>query len=249
MSLTDVGIIMLVSAVGGFVRGVTGMGQNIVAVPLIAIVLNPRDAIVVLVLASLLLSIVQMWMYRKYPGDVVQLYRLITLAVVGGIIGSVLLKTIAANVFTVAIGVLLILYVAIRIRWSQLRVPIELARVLGPCLAFSAGMFQGSLGIGGPLLAPYLHGTGMIRRTFMFSMAVVFGAVYAIQALAMWKLGMFNRDLVVVGITLFIPLALSFYVGTIVGNRVPVATFNRWLLIVFTIMGCQLMLHGFGLVG
>lgn len=159
-------VVFLLAAVA---QAVSGFGSALVAVPLLALAVDPATAVVAATMVSLLLS-AGAWRRERAHVDV-PLARLFTLAgVVGMPVGVLVLMTFDDRSLTALVAVALL--VAVLLLWRNVALP------TGRGSLWASGMTSGvlltSTGMNGPPLVLSLHAAGLPAHRFRATLQAVF---------------------------------------------------------------------------
>lgn len=176
--LTAVAVVFLLAAV---VQAVSGFGFALVAVPLLAVVVDPAPAVVATTLVSLLLSAVVLRADRAHVR-----WRDVGVVSAAGIVGMpvglAVLARVPERVLTAVIAVVLLASTAILARGLRLPPGRRTEIVVG----LTSGALLTSTGMNGPPLVVAFQAQGMAPRPFRGTLSAVFLAqgVAAVALLA-----------------------------------------------------------------
>jgi uncharacterized membrane protein YfcA len=206
-----VALIVLASSV---LRGLTGFGFALAAVPLMAFVIPPGEAVVTAVLLQCMMAVWDV-VIRPRPLDRSFLRHLLTGAILGAPIGAALLVIASDAVVRVAVG--LAVLIGVFGLWLKIRtIPSVLKERL---TGVTAGLLAGLAGIPGPPVVFYAMATGRegpkIRETFM-----VFFGIAAFLALPVVALGGLVDKQTLFSAVGLLPLVV---VGGVVGRYLALA--------------------------
>lgn len=224
---------------GGLVKGSIGLGQNVVAVPLLAEVLGLKRAVAVVVLTNLVTNAGQMWSARVAPRRLGGLLPLIVFGIAGIVLGSTLLSFLPDRQLSLGLAVVIIFYVAIRAARPGFVVASRTAAIVVAPVALMVGIMQGSTGVAGPLLGTYLSATGLSREAFMFTIAAVFEVLTAFQVTSLAILGHYDFHVGLLGLAALVPLLSGLAAGSWARRRIPVKRFEGVILIALLILAAQ----------
>ncbi|MDG2114653.1 MAG: sulfite exporter TauE/SafE family protein [Actinomycetota bacterium] len=174
MSATDLMAIFLAVSVGSTVKGVTGIGLPLTAVPLMSLVIGVEDAVVSMAIPNVGSNLVIMWSTREVRHETPGLGAFVVVGGVTAIGGAWLLSWVPERGLLLALAAMVIAFLVWRVvsiepHWSptvQLRGRVPVAAATGLC--------QGSIGISGPIVAPWFQGHGLGREVFMYANSFVF---------------------------------------------------------------------------
>ena len=231
---TQLGIFLAVAVIAGAVKGLSGFGYALIATPLAAVLIDPSVAVVVLAVPALMMNLFQVgetgtgWRYLR------QYWQL-----VGSAIGVFVLTRLPAKpVLSVAIGVLLLGYVA----WSVLRRGKPAARSAHPVALGTIGVVEGIL-LGavnmGPLLPAYLHSFERDARRYIGGMSLVFTLVFAERIGQMLANGLMTPHLLWLGSVIALVTLVGLVAGTAIrrGGHVNATVFSVVVLGLLTVTG------------
>ena len=126
---------------GGVLKGATGAGSPVIAVPILSLLYSVPFAVAVFVLPNLMTNLWQGWQYRAHVFD--QRFTLI-FALTGGIgaaIGSVMLAHLPADTLMLGLALVVLLYIGFRLARPGWRLPSAWSQ--RPPSAFSAASCKG----------------------------------------------------------------------------------------------------------
>ena len=174
MSTTELGIVLVAVVIGAIAKAVTGMGLPLIAIPIASLFVDVDTAIVVIafpnVLANLTLAAKER---RSYP-ETRDLPTLAAAGVVGAVIGTLLLVSVPETPLVVAIIVAIVGYVVLFFAHPELRTTPERSRRLAPVVGGIAGVFQGGVGISGPIVGSWIHSYRLPRSAHIMSVTSLF---------------------------------------------------------------------------
>lgn len=135
--------------------GMTGFGQNIIAMPLLALV-SPLKFSVPLI--SLLDVVFVAWSATKFwrQANYKELIALLPFLAVGMLLGAAILLIAPERILLLSLGAIIITYgVYCIIRRNH---SLKMSKILAPPIGFFAGALSAAFGTGGPLYVMYLSG-------------------------------------------------------------------------------------------
>lgn len=170
MSLAAVGVAALpVFAFASAAQAVTGFGFALVAVPLLAVVVDPVTAVVATTVASLVLTSFAAWRERRSVARPVALRM--TLAGLAGLpLGLLLLSLLDQRVLSVSIAAGMLMLVIL----LSLRVRLPRSTAWGTGAGVFSGMLLASTGMNGPPLVVALQALELSPRRFRATLQAIF---------------------------------------------------------------------------
>ena len=207
-------VIFVALAIGSLVKGISGLGLPMVAIPVMAGYMEVERAVAIMVLPGVMLNFWLLWTYRAHA---VRIACLPAVTLVAG-----LSVAFGAWILSRAPEIYLILFLCLWLGLYLLRILLKLwvdipvgdGRVAQFIAVGAAGLVQGAAGISGPILATYVHSLNLKQPQYVFAVSVYF-QIFALTQLAsfLW-LGVINAErafeslLACIPIAIFLPLAV-----------------------------------------
>jgi uncharacterized protein len=225
----------------GFVKGTTGMGFPLIATPTVALLLDIRTAITILIIPNLVMDGAQVFR-RGFPREVLQrFFWLILLTVVGVFLGTKTLVTLPFWILNLFLGVMIFIFVLSS--WLRLEFALSpaLEKVVSPPAGLMCGFLNGLTNAAGPALAIYLYSLKLQKQDFIRSIATVFIVTKITQLVAVSTWNLFNRSTLALSLAVTLFTLMGFYSGLKLQDRVDQKTFNRGLLFLLFVIGIILV--------
>lgn len=236
-------IIVAALAGGAIVKGATGMGLPLVALPALTAAFGLTHAIglmVVPVLATNLWQVVRLWHAGKSPG-LGFLPPFLVAVGVGVVAGTWLLKTLPERWLVVVLGLLLVVYVVIRVTKPAIQIGADLARRVGVPVGALAGVLNGATGISAPVGVTFIHWMGLERDAHIFAVSTMFLVMGAVQLPALFAAGLMQPFWLVEGTLALLPVVLFMPLGRAIGVRMSRAAFDRLVLVFLGVIGVKML--------
>lgn len=224
------------------VRGISGFGAGMIAVPLLAFVVPLQVAVPLNSLLVFVLFIAMMIRDRSRI-DWSELRRLVPPTVIGAVVGLWLFAVLDNRMLVLMLGGFLVLYalymlVASFMRLPRLRCSTRWAWPAGVLGGFFDTIFGGG---GGTLVVIYVNARGIAREAFRATLA----ALWFFEMLARifgyaWS-GYYTGEVLWLLLLLLPMVGLGTLVGERVGNRVDNETFTRLLGVLLLASGLSLL--------
>lgn len=234
---------VLAVLLASYIKGVVGFGFPTISTPFLALFIDLREAIVVLIIPNLVMDAIQTF---RQPGLLRVLRRhavLYACGVVGTFAGTQLLVWISSRRLLVILGGFVLLFVVLNASRFQPRVAPALERYLSPPIGLLAGVVGGVTNVPGTPLVLYFYALGMDKTEFVRSISFSFliyktaqlGAVVYFRLLTWQLLGL---SLLATGLGLG-----AFWLGLRTQDRVDQASFNRVVLGFLAAVGAWLVVR------
>lgn len=226
--------------VGGFVKGVIGLGMPFVAIPVISFVTDVPTAVGLVAFPSIFPNMVQLWMYRAHasrPGTA----ALMSLGTILGTgIGVSLLVQTDKAIIAQLLGILLLLYLVLR----MVRIELTLSPERGANIAFPTGVLSGVLGgmtgLSAPVTLTYFMALKLPKYEFIYAVSVFFIAIGSAQAFFYVQSGFISHALFVMSAFALIPILIGMRLGTWMTQYISQPMFERLILGLMTLLGLKL---------
>ena len=233
-----VGISLLVAA---FVKGTTGLGFPMIATPTVALLLDIRTAVTILIIPNLVMDIALVFR-GGLPYEAFRRFAwLLVLTVIGVFLGTKVLVMLPLWVLNLCLGVMVLLFVFSTWLRFEFTISPRAERILSPPAGLIGGFLNGMTNAAGPSLAIYLYSLKLEKKDFIKSIGTIFVVTKASQlaAVSTWNLLNWSTLSLSFEVTLFV--LLGFYAGLKIQDRVNQQTFNRGLLILLFAIGVILI--------
>jgi uncharacterized membrane protein YfcA len=243
----DAGLVVTLAAVvfvAACVNGVAGFGFALVVVASLAVVIEPRPAVVLLSLITPVVQTFQLrhhWQFRSVAG---RLVPMLVASAIGTIVGANLLLILPGYVLAIALGLFAVWYVVGSLRTTPMLVTSATERRIAPVVGALAGVSNGTLGASGPILGSYLLAIGLTGRHFVFAISLTFMVMSLIRLGALAILGAYTLDIVALGVGLALPAWLGQRIGFWLQSRLSAQAFQRVILIALLAASANLLYRG-----
>ena len=105
----EVAVVCLFLALGGILKGATGMGTPVIAVPALAAYFDVPFAIAILIVPNIATNGWQIFRHRAEGGNLPFLKRFVVAGAIGALIGTLLLIELPANVLSLWLAAIVVL--------------------------------------------------------------------------------------------------------------------------------------------
>lgn len=232
--------ILVIMTLAGMVQGAAGFGFGLVAIAVLSLLIDIRDASVMLVLASLSMNIFIFWrLHTHFKRD--RVMPMIVSAVLGVPLGVWLLVEADPIVLRRILGAVLILTVVqglipalAKRRWHPLYVGV-------PCGVFS-GAFSGAFATGGPPAVAYVASQNFDRFRYSATLQLVLGTSAIARILCLGFSGMFTRRILTLSVSGVACTVLGAWLGLSVLKRLSDKKLKKGILGLLAVLGIKYLL-------
>jgi uncharacterized membrane protein YfcA len=194
VTATQVLVVVLASFAGALVKGVTGLGYPVIAVPLISIALGVEEAVVVVALPNFAANSWLWWESRDARGETRDLDLLVGFGVIGAIVGTLALERLPEEPLLLLLAGTVGVFVVRILRHPDLRLSTTTARRWSPVVGSVVGVLQGAIGVSGPVVATWIAGYRLAPRAYVHAVTFIFGVTGLTQIVVLAGQGAFTVD-------------------------------------------------------
>ena len=234
-------LVVVCLALGGILKGATGAGAPILAVPALAAVFNVKLAVVIMMMPNLLPNIMQCWRYRddRLASNFAWIFA--GAGAAGAGVGTAMLASLPHEALSLIVAGGVFGYVILRLTKPDWKLPLDVGTRFAAPAAFAAGVLQGSSGVSAPVSISYLNAMRMKRETYIFTISVFFTAMTLVQIPALAFFGLMTPTLVGVSLLAVVPILAFMPVGGALARRLSPAAFDRAILLLLVGLAAKLI--------
>ena len=242
MTPSELIVIAACLAAGGILKGATGAGAPILAIPALATVFDVRFAVVVMVVPNLLTNLWQAWRFRDAlaPGGFALVFA--AAGAVGVTLGTFILAILSQDSLSVIVSCSVLGYVVFRLTHPDWHLPASLGRRLAVPAGFTGGLLQGASGISAPVSISFLNALGLDRRTFIATISVFFAMMSVCQIPALAWFGLVTGHSIALSLLAVLPIVLFMPVGSVIARRLSKQAFDRIILLLLVGLAAKLLI-------
>ena len=231
--------------IGGVLKGATGAGAPVVAVPVLAMVFDVPTAVTIFTVPNLLSNIWQGWSYRRHllSWRFAGVYAGAGLAGAG--LGTVLLIALSPDLLTATVAVAVLAYIGFRLLRPDWALPYPAAVRLAAPVGLAAGLLQGTVGVSAPISITFLNAMKIDRPAFIATISLLFLAMTAAQIPIMLGTGLMTGQRLAYGLGVTALLLATMPLGAALGRRIPRAAFDRLIMVLLALVALRLLAQSF----
>lgn len=243
MTGAEIAAVLAASALGAFVKSVTGMGYPLLAVPLLSLVLGIEDAVVIVAGPNIIANGLLCWGARDGRDEARDLRVLVATALGGAVVGTSLLITLPEEPLLVVLALAIVVFVVTFLRSPELRLAPATTSRWSPAVGLAAGVMQGALGVSGPVVGAWMHGYRLSPRAYVFSVTMIFGTSGAVQLALLAAAGRYTATRAAVSALALLPVLATLPVGSRLRERLAGRPFDLAVLGVLLASGVALVVR------
>lgn len=245
MTFIDLSIVALCLALGGLLKGATGAGAPIFAIPALAAVFDVPFAIAIMVMPNLLTNTWQAWQHRSNRPDRKFLLALLGGGAAGAAFGTWVLTAVPTRTLTVGIAGVLLIYLSARIAKPHWQLSGKLAGALALPAGLVSGLLQGATGISAPTSITFLNAIRLERPVFIFTISTLFVSFVLVQFPALLMAGILTGERVGLSLLALVPILAAMPAGAALAKKLPAVAFDRLIMIFLAGLSAKLLFDAF----
>jgi len=234
-------LIAAVFVLGGFVKGVVGLGLPTITMGLLSLAMLPAQAAALLVVPSL---VTNLWQIGG-PGFVALLKRLATL--LAGVCAGVALGSgwlSGGGAASLALGLALVVYAALGLLHWRLHVRPAHEAWLAPLVGVATGLVTAATGVFVIPAVPYLQALGLDKDELVRALGLSFLVSTVALAASLGMDGALQGPALLGSALAVAPALLGMGAGQWLRSRVKAETFKTMFFVGLLLLGLYLALRG-----
>jgi uncharacterized membrane protein YfcA len=229
---------------GALVKGATGMGLPLIALPVLTTAFGLQHAVGIMAITQVLTNSMQIVQFRGAAREASMRF-LPWFLISGGagvVLGTFLLSSLPERTLVFSLGVLLLAYFALKMFHPSLVVGPATARRYGPLAGFGSGVCQGATGISAPIGVTFIHAMGLDRAAHVYAVSAMFLVLGAVQLPSLVLAGIMQPQWVLEALLAMIPILVFMPLGQRLAGKLSREAFDRMILVFLGLMGLKMVL-------
>jgi len=228
-------------AAGSFVKGISGLGLPLVAIPVMAGFMAVDRAVAIMIIPGICMNFYLIWIFRKHAVNFASLPLMVAVGVVGIICGAWILSRTPEVYLLSFMALWLGGYLLSMLIKSDVKLPEGLTKHAPAVVVGFAGVVQGAIGTAGPVLAPYVHSLNLKQPQFHFVVSVLFQIFAIAQFFAFIGFGMLNFERAYLSTLACIPIAIFLPLGLWIAKFLSHSVFNKCVIVMLVVIEARLL--------
>ncbi len=235
MDSGEIALVLIAVGVGFFVKGLTGIGGPLIAIPVLASFQGVEFAVAVLAIPTLVANLWQVWQSRAAAGSVRRyLLPLLTAGTVGIFIGVWFLISVDDRWLSLTLALVVIAYIVWYIANPQFELSEKTAQRLAAPVGLMGGGLHGATGISAPVFGTYAHSLNLPRSGFVFAVNVPFTVLGSVLIVSLAAADAYDTERILAGLIAIIPVVIVLPIAGRIGEQLSQQTFQ---LVVLAVLG------------
>lgn len=224
-------------------KGVTGLGFSTLCLPALALFLEPRAAIPLVILPSLLSNVLVM-AGGGGTGTALRRFWLVYLSALPGLfVGVSLLAAIDSAISRAILGAILVAYALWALRTQTLRLPPTTEARLRAPVGFCNGVINGLTGSQVMPVLPYLLSLNLERDLFLQAINLAFTSASLVMLLLLNRVGLLSAATLQVSAIGAVAVVLGVTLGARIRKRLPEGRYRQLVLAFLLVLGLSLIVR------
>lgn len=231
--------------VGGVLKGATGVGAPIIAMPVIASIYDVRLAVVMMVFPNILTNIWQFISFKSHINWSGFIIAFVSAGVLGVLLGTWLLKELPVGVLSIIAALAIILYICARLLSKEWRINESRGRLLSFPAGLASGILQGATGVSAPASLTYLSSMRLDRPVFIASASLLFIVFGFVQLPVLLFAEIMSFKGAVMSFFAVFAISAGMPLGAAIGKKILPPKFDIVILVVLFFMAIKLLFDVF----
>ena len=236
----------LALALGGILKGATGAGAPILAVPIIAMLYDVPLAVTILAVPNLLSNVWQAWAYRRSRPAPSFVLAFAGAGAAGAITGTVMLANLAPELLLLTVAGAVFAYIAFRLARPNWVLGFALGQRLAAPAGFLGGVLQGASGVSAPVSITFLNAMKLERPAFIGTIALFFVSMAVVQIPLLVVYDFMTPVTLLFGVGALGVIFASMPIGAYLARHVSREAFDRIILVLLGAIALRLVVDSLG---
>ena len=236
-------IIMIVAfALGGLVKGATGAGSPVIAIPVLTVFFDAKLAVAIMAVPNLFSNLVQIKQFRRSVENLTFSLKLSAFGTLGCLGGTLFFILTSTRMIELLVAIITVLYVVLSFKKNSKKLSQQFAKKMIPPIGLLGGFVQGTCGVSAPIALAFLNAIGMKRAEFIFTISCFFGAMAAIQIVSLSFFNFMTWQLFLLGLLSLAPIFLGMSLGDKLTKKISSQSFEKLILVFLILLSLQIFL-------
>ncbi|MBK1795503.1 sulfite exporter TauE/SafE family protein [Devosia sp. WQ 349] len=241
MPLFELAVIFICLACGGILKGATGAGAPILAIPALAAFYDVRFAIVILTVPNIVTNFTQLWRNRQFTLPRYFLIPFVGAAAIGVLAGSWVLLLMDTRTLSVIVALAVVLYLLVRSLNSRFVLSLALASKLALPTGFLSGLLQGAAGMSAPISISFLNAMKLDRQVFMCTVSLLFVTFGSLQLMTLSLIGIITPELFMLSCIAVFPMLMGMPIGSAISRKISRRCFDRLIMLLLAGLAMRML--------
>lgn len=228
----------------GFVKGTVGFGITLIVVPILAMVIRPQEAIVLVSLPVMLMNCATATTTLREWRALREIRWMLPVAILCVPLGVKMLLWLDPAPIRAAIGAMIVIFVGMRLSgWKPAPMTFGGESLFAAGMGVIVGFIFGLVMMPIAFIIFFLHAIDVKREPFIFLLNVISGMLSIIQVSTFTWHGLYAEGAWRESLLMLAPALVGLYVGTLFRRRLSDRIFERMVLGLLVIAGIVLIIR------
>lgn len=243
MEAMDYLFILIAYVVASGIKGLTGIGFSTSCLPIMALQLDLKVAIPLVIVPSIVSNIAVMIQAKSFGAALTRFWPLYLANIPGLVVGLGLLAALAADMTKAILGLVLVIYASWALCNSSASLGAVWERRLRVPVGFLNGFVNGMTGSQVMPVLPFLLSLNMNKNLFVQAINISFTLSSLVLLLGMNQLGLLSLETFLIAVAGLLPVLVTVYFAGKLQNRLS-GNLHRLLVLAFLlVMGLTLIVR------
>lgn len=233
--------VLLAISLGAFLKGMTGIGLPMFAVPALSMITSVEESVVLMIIPVLGSNLWMVATHRRFAALLREHRPFLIAGFLGGIAGTVFLTLVDDRWLKLILAGWLALYLLQYFLGDRLRVLFRARGGTAAVLGLAAGTLQGATGMSVHVVAPYFHEHKIRPEAYALLVSSAFLLFSTAQLSTSISTGLFTQERLVISAVALLPTLFFTRLGISMAGLISPTTFNRILLAAFLAIEAKLL--------
>ena len=234
--------ILLIGLAAGIVKGASGFGSSLVAIPLLSLLFIGTVPRTMMITANVVLNTLLIYENRSYfkLSTIKKIFPLIIAGVLFTGVGIYLSELISAQVLKYIIGVLIFFAIGNKILTINLHIKDNIINRI--IFGSFSGIGNGIASVDGPPVVLYLTSIEAKKQEFKSTLATHFLVMGVMALLMLMFSGAYNKEILINTTYLTLSLIVGLLIGMFISSKLNEKRFEKVVLIILIGLGISMFL-------
>lgn len=214
---------------GNIVKGVSGFGAVLVAVPIMSMVVEPATAVALTSVSIVTSNIWQLWDSKHAAFALREFWTLLITLVPATVLGAQFLAVVDPRISGAVIGTMVVLFCLSLAFPMRPQITARRRRYLDPIVGAAAGLVGGASVLTGTVLIAYLMAVNLKKDEFVGTIALMYLISSIPLYLTLSYFGRYDLPTLLISAGLIVPATIGLILGRRVRDRISQTTF-QWIV-------------------
>jgi uncharacterized protein len=234
-------IIIIALILGGFTKGLTGLGLPMVSIPIMANYIGTERAVMILIIPTIVLNLWLAIINRDERHAIPELPAMLLFGVPGAILGATFLYLAPDKVLDTILALWVLVYLLIRFLKKDFELSLRARKFFSLPTGFLAGALQSTTGISAPIIASYIDALGLNKRSYVYAVSICFATLSCAHLLALLVYKAISTEQLITSLLAVIPAILFVQPGIYLRDVFSQRIFDVIIKMLLFIMAIQII--------